>query len=225
MSLYVIEGTDGSGKETQTKRLRERFEREGYMVESIDFPQYGKKSAGLVEEYLNGNYGTAQEVGPYRASIFYACDRYDASFQIKQWLSEGKIVIANRYVSSNMGHQAAKIDDPVERDTYLKWLDNLEFEVFGIPRPTEVIYLHVPAYIGQELVSKKKQRAYIKDDTADIHEKDIEHLKKAEATYQEIAQTFGWLQISCVRDGLIMGIDEIHEKIWKEITCRTEAHR
>ncbi|MFP4424243.1 MAG: dTMP kinase [Candidatus Woesearchaeota archaeon] len=215
--LFVIEGTDGSGKGTQTRKLRERFEKEGHEVETIDFPQYERNSSGLIKEYLNGTYGSAEEVGPYRASIFYACDRYDASFKIRRWLDKGKVVIADRYVSSNMGHQASKIDDPSKRERYLKWLDHLEHEIFGIPRPTAIIYLHVPAEIGQELVKKKMLRTYIKDDTADIHEKDISHLKKAEKTYNEISEKFGWIKIECMKEGKIMDIEEIHEKIWNHI--------
>ena len=98
--FVVIEGLDGSGKSTQSKLLTERLKKEGREVVTIDFPQYGTKSAGLVEEYLNGKYGTAEQVGPYRASVFYACDRYDASSKIKKWLSEGKIVVSDRYIVS-----------------------------------------------------------------------------------------------------------------------------
>ena len=101
--LIVIDGTDGSGKTVQTSLLVERLKKEGHPVEFIEFPQYGQKSSGLIEEYLNGKYGSAEEVGPYRASIFFACDRFAASSKMKGWLSDGKIVVANRYVFSNMG--------------------------------------------------------------------------------------------------------------------------
>ena len=117
--FIVIDGTDGSGKATQTQLLVEKLKSLGFDVEIADFPQYGQKSAGLVEEYLNGVYGSAQDVGPYRASILYAVDRYAASFKIKKWLEEGKIVVSNRYVSANMGHQAGKIKDYAERDKFL----------------------------------------------------------------------------------------------------------
>ncbi len=118
--LIVFEGIDGSGKSTQSKLFKRYLEKQGEEVIEISFPQYGKKSAGLIEEYLKGVYGSAEEVGPYRASIFFACDRYDASFQIKEWLEKGKIVIADRYVSSNAGHQGGKINNPQERTNFLK---------------------------------------------------------------------------------------------------------
>ena len=120
-TFIMLEGTDGSGKGTQTERLVKRLIDEGYVVEQISFPQYGEKSATMVEAYLNGEHGTAEEVGPYKASIFYAVDGFSASNQIRNWLLEGKIVIANRYVASNMGHQGGKIKCPEERKKYFDW--------------------------------------------------------------------------------------------------------
>ena len=121
--FIVIEGGDGSGKTTQFNLLKEKLISDGYKLETIDFPQYGQPSAVMLEKYLNGDFGSAKEVGAYRASIFYAIDRYAASFKMKSWLSEGKIVLANRYATSNMVHQAGKIKDSLERDKFLNWLD------------------------------------------------------------------------------------------------------
>ena len=120
MVFIVFEGIDNSGKSTQCRLLLEHLKKEGYKVEMIDFPQYGKKSAALIEEYLSGKYGSASEVSPYVASIFYACDRYDASFKIRQWLKEGKIVVADRYVGSNIGHQGGKIKNKDERLKFIR---------------------------------------------------------------------------------------------------------
>ena len=130
--LIVLDGTDGSGKTTQLKLLIETLEAENYNVATVDFPQYGTKSAGPLEEYLNGKYG---QVNPYAASIFYAIDRFDVAFQIRSWLEQGKLVIANRYVTANAGHQGGKIADNIERIKYFKWLDNLEYNIFNIPKP------------------------------------------------------------------------------------------
>lgn len=160
--FIVIDGTDGSGKATQMKLLVKELRKKGYKVEVFDFPQYGKKSAGLVEEYLNGKYGSAQDVGPYRGSIFYACDRYAASFKIRKFLEEGKIVISNRYVTANMGHQGGKIKNPKERKRYFNWLYDLEYRIFEIPKPDLNIILHVDAAIAQKLVDNKGVRNYIK---------------------------------------------------------------
>ncbi|MFA5188004.1 MAG: thymidylate kinase [Patescibacteria group bacterium] len=216
--FIVIDGTDGSGKATQTKLLVEKIEQSGHQVKMIDFPQYGQKSAGLVEEYLNGNFGSANDVGPYRASIFYACDRYASSSQIKKWLDEGNIVISNRYVSSNMGHQAGKISDLQERDKFLEWLFELEYNLFGIPKPDLNILLYLPPEIGQELVGQKGQRDYIGDKKRDIHEADLEHLKNAAEAYRYVADKYNWITIDCAPENQLLTIDEISTLLWQTIS-------
>ena len=131
--LIVMEGTDGTGKATQSKLLYERLLHAGYSAALIDFPQYNSKSAGLVEEYLEGKYGEANEVDPYIASMFYAIDRYDAAKKMKTWVDNGKIVIANRYLTSSMAHQGSKLRTKLDRRTFYDWLYNLEYRLFKIP--------------------------------------------------------------------------------------------
>ena len=216
--FIVIDGTDGSGKATQTKSLVERLKKEGRKVKELDFPQYGKKSAALVEEYLNGNFGTAQEVGSYRASIFYACDRYAASFRVKAWLSEGNIVVSNRYVTANMGHQGGKIKNKRERDKYFRWLYDLEYNIFSIPKPDINLILHVDAAVAQKLVDSKGKRDYIKNGKRDIHENDLKHLRDAEKIYLEIAQGFpGFQLIECAKGGSIISKKEISDLVWNKL--------
>jgi dTMP kinase len=215
--FIVFEGTDGSGKATQAKMLAEKLKAHGKDVEYIEFPRYGQKSAVLVEEYLNGKFGTAEEVGPYRASIFYAIDRYAASFEIKKWLKERKIVIANRYVSSNMGHQAGKIRGRQECDRFLEWLENLEFNIFGIPRPDKILLLYVPPQIGQQLVEKKGHRDYVGGVCKDIHEADLDHLKNASEAYLYVARKYNWIVIDCTRENRLMTVEEIHELVRKSL--------
>ncbi|PIX10975.1 hypothetical protein COZ73_03880 [Candidatus Falkowbacteria bacterium CG_4_8_14_3_um_filter_36_11] len=216
--FIVIDGTDGSGKATQAEILVARLKSMNLPVAMIDFPQYGHKSAGLVEEYLNGKYGSAKEVGYYRTSIFYAADRYDASFKIRKWLEEGKIAIANRYVTANMAHQGGKIADKQERKKFYNWLFNLEYRLFAVPRPDLNIILHVNADIAQKLVDKKGYRDYINGDKRDLHEADLSHLRDAEKTYLEIAEIFPDISlIKCVKYGQIMAREEINNLIWEKI--------
>lgn len=215
--FVVIDGTDWSGKGTQTKLLIERLKNSWYDVEMADFPQYGKRSAVMVEDYLNWNFGTAQEVWPYRASVLYAVDRYAASFDIRRWLDEWKIVIANRYVSSNMWHQAGKIKDVNERDKFLQWLDEFEYGLFDIPRPDKNILLYMPTEIGQSLVDKKWHRDYVGGEKRDIHEADLQHLKDAAEAYRYVAKKYDWTIIDSAPNGKLQSIDEIAEKIWIEI--------
>ncbi len=206
--LIVIDGGDGSGKATQLELLRDRLLAEGYPVEIADFPRYGQKSAGLVEEYLAGNYGQAKDVDAYKSSIFYAVDRYAASFQIKTWLKQGKVVLANRYVSANMAHQGGKISNPLERRVFFNWLDELEYKIFEIPRPDLNIILQVDPEISCQLIKQRGRKE-------DIHEKDLEHLKKAEEVFIEIANSFpDFRLIRCNKNGWIMEREEISWLVW-----------
>lgn len=215
--FIVIDGTDGSGKTTQLELLKNRLEAEGYAVAVADFPQYNTKSAGLVEEYLSGKYGTADEVNSYKASIFYAVDRYDASFKIRKWLEEGKIVLANRYTSANMGHQGCKIDNPLERKVFFNWLYDLEYKIFEIPRPDLSIILHVESEISQKLAKARAREDWAGKKT-DIHEDNLDHLKKAERIYLEISNSFpDFRLISCTKNGEILTREEISLLVWPAV--------
>jgi len=219
--FIVIEGIDGSGKSTQEKLLTRSLKKEGYKVSFIDFPQHGRKSAGLVDEYLTGKYGSAEEVSPYQASIFYACDRYDASFKIRDWLKKGRIVLADRYIGSNIGHQGGKIKNKGERKKYLKWLYNLEYGIFKIPKPDINFILKVPPKIAQTLSEKitdKKKKAQKKgylSHKKDIHEKDLNHLKNTEKAYLDIAREFPkeFRLIECFKNGNLLPPETIHQEI------------
>ncbi|MBU2509450.1 MAG: hypothetical protein ABII13_03455 [Patescibacteria group bacterium] len=220
MSFIVIDGTDGSGKGTQTERLVARLKAEGRGVTMVDFPRYGKPSAYFVEKYLRGEYGSADEVGPFRGSMFYALDRYDAAPEIRQALGRGDIVVSNRYVSANKGHQTAKIADPEERRLFLGWLNHLEYDLLGIPKPDVTILLHVPSDIGFELVAKKDERAYLNGKVRDILEEDREYLREAERTYLsliDLDKTENWQLLSCMDGDRLMSIEEVHEKLWQDL--------
>ena len=212
--FIVIDGTDGSGKATQLELLKKRLEKADYEVRVADFPQYNTKSAGAIEEYLSGKYGSADQVDAYKASIIYAVDRYDASFKIRQWLKQGYIVLANRYTSANMGHQGGKISNALERQVFFKWLDDLEYKILEIPRPDLTIILHVESDIAQQLAKKRHREDWI-GKTKDIHEDNLEHLRHAEQVYLDIAHNFPDFElINCTRDGQIMTREEISWLVW-----------
>jgi dTMP kinase len=215
--FIVIEGTDGSGKGTQVHLLMGRLRTEGIPVQMVDFPQYDSPSSYFVAKYLRGEYGTADEVGPYTASLFYALDRYDKSGDIKRWLAEGVTVIANRYVSANMGHQAGKINDLKARDVYLEWLHHLEYDMCGIPKPDQTIFLFVPPEIGQKLVDHKMIRNYTNGKERDIHEADLNHLQKASDAYFYVAEKYSWTTIPCTEEGEMLTREAIHERIYEAI--------
>ena len=215
--FIVIEGTDGSGKTTQFKKLVSRLKKAGFKIATFDFPQYDKPSSYFVREYLNGNYGTWRKVGPYKASIFYALDRFSAGHQISDWLNKGKIVLSNRYVASNMGHQGAKIKNKNERKKFFKWLYELEYGIMSIPKPDLNIVLHMPADVAQKLVDKKGVREYVGGVKRDIHEADLQHLRQAEETYLYMVKTFpkDFKVVECVRRENLFSPEDIHKEVWK----------
>jgi dTMP kinase len=215
--FIVIDGTDGSGKGTQTELLVNALKEKGLDVITMDFPQYGKPSCYFVEKYLRGEYGTADDVGAKKASLFYALDRLDSAKQINDYLNEGKIIISNRYVSASMGHQAGKIQNTEERDKFLDWLNELEFEICGIPKPDEIIFLYMPPEIGQKLVDQKSAREYIDGKKRDIHEADLNHLKNASDAYKYVANKFNWKTIVCTDGDQILSREEIHADILKVV--------
>lgn len=214
-AFFVIEGTDGSGKGTQFKLLAARLTEEGYDVATFDFPRYDQPSSHFVREYLNGKYGTAEEVGPYTGSLFFSMDRYEAAPAIREALAQGKVVIANRYTGSNMGHQGTKFANPEERRGYFVWIDNIEFQMLKIPRPSKSFVLRVPAETAQQLVDQKAARSYT-DKKRDLHEADLGHLKRAVDVYDDLCQLFpqDFTRLDCVRSGKLMSIDEVHEQLW-----------
>jgi dTMP kinase len=216
--FIVIEGTDGSGKGTQFKLLSERLIQEGYDVATFDFPQYDQPSSYFVKQYLNGEYGTAEQIGPYTASLFYALDRYEAAPKIREALEQGKVVLANRFTGSNMAHQGTKFGNSEERRGYFIWNDNLEFEMLRIPRPTMSFVLRVPAETAQQLVDQKEARSYT-DKKRDIHEADLNHLQRAVAVYDDLCQLFpkDFQRIDCVRDNQLLSIGMVQELIWQKV--------
>jgi len=212
--LIVIDGTDGSGKTVQANRLIERLRAAGRTAQPLDFPQYGKPSAYFVEKYLKGDYGGVDEVGPKAASVFFALDRYDAAPRIRQMLAEGTILVSNRYVSANKGHQTGKIADPDGQVEFLDWLNAFEYGLMGVPKPDLTLLLHVTAEIGFELSRARD------GDKQDIHQKSLDHLKAAERAYlrlPQIDQAENWQVVECVELGKLMPIETIHEHIWRRV--------
>ncbi len=214
--FIVIEGTDGSGKDTQTKILFDRLRYGRFWAEKISFPQYQEESSKWVRKYLAGDLGSPQSLGAFGPSTFFAMDRFGAAPKIRAWLEEGKMVLADRYVDSNAGHQGGKIQNQDIRSDFLKWLYELEYDVLKIPRPDLNIILHVPSGISYELKEKQRKEQGLKQDA---HEIDLGHLERAEESYLWLAKEFpeGHVLIECAPDGWLMAPQEIHEKIWQVI--------
>lgn len=212
--FLVIEGSDGSGKSTQYKLLLERLKSTGYDVKEIKFPRYDEEASYFVRKYLKGEYGDANNLGPYTPSLFYALDRYDASAQIKQWLADGAVVLADRYIAANKAHQGQKIENQEDRLTYYNWLDQLEFGMLEIPKPDINIVLTVPTEAAMDLIKKRGDSQEV-----DIHDADPEHLRRATETYQELCYIYpeDFTHINCTKDGELMSIPTINNLIWERI--------
>jgi len=179
---------------------------------SISFPAYGEASAAMVEAYLNGDFGTnAEDINPFVASSFYAVDRFAHSHIIKQALSEGKIIIADRYVSSNLAHQGGKFINADERRAYMQWQYDFEHEKARLPKPTLNIILHVPTEISMQLVTDRGNKK-------DLHEKDEHHLRRAEETYLELAKLFPNTElIECCENNKLLTREQIQELVWEKV--------
>lgn len=216
--LFIIEGLDGSGKETQTKRLYNRLKEEKINIKKVEYPNYKSDSSALVKMYLNGEFGNnVEDVDAYVSSTFYAVDRY-ASYKTEweDFYLNGGVVLADRYTSSNMIHQASKIDGNEERDKYLQWLDEFEFDMYGLPRPTKVIFINMPPEYSKQLIANRDNKI-TGEIKKDIHERDFEYLKKSYDNALNIAKTYNWTIIDCVKDGKLLTIDQIHDMIYMEI--------
>ncbi len=209
--LIVTDGTDGSGKQTQTDLLYKRLLSKGYKVKKVDYPNYESASSSLVKMYLNGEFGkNAEDVDPYVASTFYAVDRY-ASYKTgwEEFYKSGGIIIADRYTTSNMLHQACKMSTKEEIDKYLNWLEDLEYGMYGIPKPDLVFYLDMPLEYSVKLMEDRLNKIN-GGDKKDIHEGNTEYLTKAKETSNYLIDKYGWLKIDCVKEDKLRGIEDIN---------------
>ncbi len=218
--LIVIEGTDGSGKSTQFQLMSERLKNEGHPFHHIVFPRYQEESSALIRMYLGGEFGSnPADVNAYAASTFYAIDRY-ASYKQDwgTWYEEGGLVLSDRYTTSNAVHQASKLTGD-DRSQFLNWLYDFEYDKLELPRPDLVIYLDVPTDFTEKMLRHREQDTNTK---ADIHEKDSSYLATCRETGREAAAHYGWTVISCVRDGAMRSIEDIHKEIYRHVIACLE---
>ncbi|MFH1409022.1 MAG: dTMP kinase [Nanoarchaeota archaeon] len=212
--LIVIDGGDGSGKKTQAELLRKRLEQEGKEVVFFDFPVYESFYGKLVGRYLRGEFGSLDEVSPEFAALLYALDRRAEREKIVSALEAGKIVLCNRYVPSNLAYQGAKI--PVEsQGEFISWVEEMEYQVHGMPKPDQVIFLDVPAVVGQRLVDKKGRRDYV--DGRDLHEENTDYLQSVVLLYKKLAKKEGWVVIPCVEHDQLLSREAIHSLVRKAV--------
>ena len=215
--IIVIEGTDCSGKETQTKKLEEKLKEKGIKCKRFDFPMYNTPTGKIIGGCYLGNEEIGEcifEEGPLGVDpevvcLYYAADRKYNMPKIMKYLEKGYYVILDRYTTSNLAHQGSKIKDKDERFRMYQWIDKLEYWLLGLPKPDTTFFLHVPYSYAVELKKNRK--------SLDEHEKSPEHLKNSETAYVELSELYNWHHINCIKNKEIRTIEDINEELMKEI--------
>jgi dTMP kinase len=226
--LIAIEGIDGSGKRTQLDLLAHEFDARGLATARISFPRYESFFGKLVGQFLNGDFGSVNQVDPHLSALLYAGDRLEAKGEIESALAAGKIVLADRYIGSNLAHQSERV--PRERrDDYIAWLKHLEYGLYGLPVEDLVIYLRMPAVEAHRLVGLKAARAYTTL-RRDILEADISHLEQTALIYDQLATEWNWVRIDCTygvsgiepsaASGALLSPEEIHRAVLQTVESR-----
>lgn len=217
----MIDGADGSGKATQVALLAKRLRHEGYQVKTIDFPQYYDNFFGkFIGGCLKGEHGDFIAIDPYIVSTLYAADRFESKARIEKWLKTGYIVVADRYVSANQLHQGGKIHNGRERKKFLRWLDEMEFGVFGLPRPDAILYLDVPLLISKQLLSTKEaqqKKQYLKKGKDQAEEDDAYLIGARESAVKMVRQHNRWIRVICTAKGELLSKEIISERVWQKL--------
>lgn len=216
--LIAIDGVDASGKETQSKLLYEKLLSDGKRVRRISFPMYESNSSYFVKEYLSGSYGkNPSDVNAYAASMLFAADRF-ATFRTdwgKNYLN-GDIIIADRYVTSNLIHQAGKIADEQEKKAFIEWEEDFEYNKLGLPRPDITVFLDMPTEYAEKLMSGRSNKI-TGGEKKDIHESNTEYLRASYKNATDISDMLSWERISCVENGRILTPDEISALVYNAV--------
>lgn len=219
--FVVIEGADGTGKATQAELLVAYLKKNHIRVKYYDFPQYhGNFFGDMVARFLRGEYGSFLQTSPYLVSLPYALDRAYVAQEMNTWLAKGGWIVCNRYVSSHLAHQTAKMASSKEKNTFIEWAQKMEYEILGVPKEDRVICLHVPTSIASKLNLKKGQRSHLKKMRKDIAERDLHHQKSASDMYIQLSKRLKhWRLIKCLdRKGNLLPIASIHQKVVQSIS-------
>jgi len=193
--LIAVEGIDGSGKRTQVDLLTKALASRGHSVYSTGFPQYDSWFGRMVGRFLNGELGRLETVDPHFSALLYAGDRFEARPKLEAALAAGQIVLADRYIASNLAHQTARVS-PEKRAEFRAWIEHLEYGIYSLPRESLVLYLRVPPVQAQALVKQKASRSYTSA-KHDIQEADLRHLEAAAEMYDQLARLAPWATVQC----------------------------
>ena len=193
--LIAIEGIDGSGKHTQIELLSKALDARGISYTRFSFPRYDSSFGQLVACYLNGEFGALDAVDPHFSALLFAGDRYECKADLERALMNGGMILADRYISSNLAHQTARVG-PQRREEFSSWLKRLEYGIYGLPAEDLVLYMRVPAPEAQRMVGRKGARKYTSR-KRDLQEADLRHLEQAALVYDRLATEANWRTLEC----------------------------
>jgi len=218
--FIALEGIDGSGKRTQLEMLSRALRSRGVAHVTISFPHYGGFFGHMVARYLNGEFGGLSEVDAHFSALLYAGDRLENKLQLEENLAQGKMILADRYIGSNLAHQGARVPRR-QLAEFLRWLEQLEYDVYDLPREDIVIYLRLPAAKAQAMVGKKNARGYTRR-RHDLQEANLAHLKAAANVYDRLAKHQNWSAVNCMNrnEREMRRPDVIHRQVMEVVESR-----
>ena len=223
-TLIAIEGIDGAGKGTQAGRLVSSLRERGLRVDTLQFPRYSATNfGGAIGDFLNGRFGSLNQVHPQLAAVLYAGDRFESRPLLMQLMEDNDVVVLDRFVGSNLAHQSAKLDG-AERTALVDWIENIEYEVFQLPRPALTVLIDMSSQMSRELVSRKATRDYT-DQEADLQESDLPYLERVRRCYLALAHSrLDWRTIHGLsEDGSLRTIDDVGTEI-QTVVCEHLSH-
>lgn len=220
--FLAIEGIDGAGKRTQIDLLCKLLRKRGVAFTRFSFPRYTSFYGRMVGQFLNGAFGRLADVDAHFSALLYAGDRLESKLELEQALAKGRVVVADRYVASNLAHQGARVS-PAKREAFLKWLLKLEYKIHAIPAEELIVLLRVPAAQAQRLVERKAKRNYTRR-KKDLQEADLKHLEEAAKVYDRLARQRHWLTIECfdAAAGRLRPPLEIHKELAEKLATRAD---
>jgi dTMP kinase len=221
--LIAVEGIDGSGKRTQVELLTKKLRALGHSVFSTGFPQYDSWFGKMVGQFLNGELGPLESVDPHFTALLYAGDRFETKPKLETALNNGQIVLADRYIGSNLAHQTARVP-PAKRSAFLAWIEHLEYGIYGLPRESLILYLRVPPSEAQKLVAQKSARSYTSAQK-DLLEGSLRHLEDAAGMYDALSRHTPWATIQCfdVKRNAMREPDEIAAEVLAAVEATLAA--
>jgi dTMP kinase len=217
--LIAVEGIDGSGKRTQVDLLTLTLKARGHSVYSTNFPQYDSWFGKMVGQFLNGDFGSLENVDPHFSALLYAGDRFESKFKLEAALDNGQIVLVDRYIGSNLAHQTARVP-PAKRSEFLAWIEHLEYNIYGLPRESIILYLRVPPQEAQRLITLKAPRSYTSAQK-DLQEASFRHLQDAAEMYDSLSRSVPWATIQCF--DAVQGTMREPEEIAIEVLAAVEG--